>query len=541
MVRQRSLNLVIVSAFALLVVCGPVSAVDVNGLVAYWALDEGSGTIAYDSAGDNDGMLNGSATWTSGQVGGALSFDGSGDYVQVPHDDSLTLISAGTVAAWVNLNDSYRQAIVAKHPSTSSGNYFLFTSTGRHMGFGISNGSWAELVWVPTPGDAITNEWALYVGTFDGSTVNLYENGVLVNSLPNTITPVATGQPLYIGRWQNDSDWDCDGSIDEVMIFNRCLSAQEVEDLYFEGISLSAAAIKDIEDAVAEKDSALGSIDAALEKEWEAYDVLAEMLLSGEYEGLSKRDIAAAQRKVESAIMREERSKGIVLDSIEDLEEALLLLGVEPEPNEPEPNLVAHWALDEGSGTIAYDSAGDSDGTIYGANWTSGQIDGALEFDGLDDYVSCGTGAALTGTGPFSASAWVQTGTAKGQKIMGQRSETTADGSYGTSILEDGRVQFWVYNSGYGFLFQSSVTVNDGLWHHVAVVRTNSTDGEIYVDGSLVGSGTGPVKSLNYVPVWIGGPGFTGPFCFDGKIDDVRIYDRALSGAEVEQLYQSGL
>ncbi|MHC4734109.1 MAG: TolB family protein [Planctomycetota bacterium] len=50
---------------------------------------------------------------------------------------------------------------------------------------------------------------------------------------------------------------------------------------------------------------------------------------------------------------------------------------------------IAHWKFDEGSGSIAYDSAGDHDGTIYGADWTAGQINGALSFNGVDDYVNC--------------------------------------------------------------------------------------------------------------------------------------------------------
>ncbi len=202
-------------------------------------------------------------------------------------------------------------------------------------------------------------------------------------------------------------------------------------------------------------------------------------------------------------------------------------------------NLIAYWAFDEGSGAITYDSAGDNDGTIYGPNWTTGQIDGALEFDGVDDYVSFGTGPAITGTGPFSVLAWVQTGNTEAQPVLTQRSEGSATGSYGVAVLADGRVQFHTYNGGYGLLFQSDVTVNDGLWHHVAAVRTNSTDGEIYVDGSAVGSGSGPARSLNNVQVWIGRV-FTGPSYFDGVIDDVRVYERALSGEEVEQLYLEG-
>jgi hypothetical protein len=202
-------------------------------------------------------------------------------------------------------------------------------------------------------------------------------------------------------------------------------------------------------------------------------------------------------------------------------------------------NLVAHWMLDEGTGSIAYDSAGDNDGSINGPNWTTGQIDGALAFDGVNDYVSFGTGPAITGTVPFAVSAWVKTDVTKGQGIVTQRSTTTGNGMYGMGIISDGRVQLQIYNGGYGFVVRSDITVSDGLWHHVAGVRTNSTDGEVYVDGSLSGTDSGPARSLNNVPVWIG-RGFTGPFYFDGEIDEVMIFNRALSGEEVEQLYWEG-
>jgi hypothetical protein len=106
------------------------------------------------------------------------------------------------------------------------------------------------------------------------------------------------------------------------------------------GVKLAVARL---EGAIGKKAAALEALDGALEQEDEAYAVLEEVLASGDYEGLSKRDIDAAQRKIESAIRREGRSKRVVAGSIEELEDALLSLGwePEPEPNEPipEPNV----------------------------------------------------------------------------------------------------------------------------------------------------------------------------------------------------------
>jgi hypothetical protein len=198
-------------------------------LVGWWKLDEGSDSLVSDAAGDNDGTING-ATWIDDAIRGwCLQFDGDGDYVEIPHDDSLTLLSEGTVTAWVKLNGAVRQAIVAKQPGTNTGNYHLISGSDGTMLFGITNGSWSQKVQPPTPGQAITDEWAFYAGTFDASRVNLYENSVLVNGMDNTITTIATDQPVLIGRWPYSSDWDCDGRISDVRIYNHALSEADIE------------------------------------------------------------------------------------------------------------------------------------------------------------------------------------------------------------------------------------------------------------------------------------------------------------------------
>ena len=69
---------------------------------------------------------------------------------------------------------------------------------------------------------------------------------------------------------------------------------------------------------------------------------------------------------------------------------------------------VAHWKLDEMSGDIAYDSVGNNDGTLVGDPvWTDGQIDGAIEFDGVGDYINLGTSSILNSYSNFTISAWV--------------------------------------------------------------------------------------------------------------------------------------
>ena len=93
----------IMAMLGLLVLCGSVWAQD-SGLIAYWEFDEGGGTIAYDSAGDNNGTIYG-AVWTTGQIDGALSFDGVDDYVDVSDSASLDITAEITIGAWVKFNN----------------------------------------------------------------------------------------------------------------------------------------------------------------------------------------------------------------------------------------------------------------------------------------------------------------------------------------------------------------------------------------------------------------------------------------------------
>ncbi|MHC4423727.1 MAG: hypothetical protein ACYSWR_03540, partial [Planctomycetota bacterium] len=83
----------------------PSIAIGANGLISLWEFEEGDGTIAHDSVGNNDGTIYG-ASWTTGVIGGALRFDGVDDYVNVGNDNSLKPPLPVTLSAWINLSSS---------------------------------------------------------------------------------------------------------------------------------------------------------------------------------------------------------------------------------------------------------------------------------------------------------------------------------------------------------------------------------------------------------------------------------------------------
>ena len=207
-------------------------------------------------------------------------------------------------------------------------------------------------------------------------------------------------------------------------------------------------------------------------------------------------------------------------------------------------SLLAYWKLDETEGTIAHDSVGDNDGTLNGEPlWqpTSGKVDGALEFDGADDYVS--TDFILNpGEGPFSVFAWVKGGV-PGQVIISQTDVTVGRTAQpGSTWLgtdpSDGRVTTGLMDTFFGPLESESV-ITDGAWHHIGLVY--DFDGflrKLYVDGIEVAKDTNAVGGVySEGGLYIGaGKNLDANSFFFGLIDDIHIYNQALDAEEIEAL-----
>jgi len=199
-----------------------------------------------------------------------------------------------------------------------------------------------------------------------------------------------------------------------------------------------------------------------------------------------------------------------------------------------DPTLIAHWPLDEAQGVIAYDSAADCDGTLMGGPvWKpdDGMADGALQFDGIDDYVS--TDFVLDPVdGPFSVFAWVKDG-ASGQIILSQEGGVnwlmadSVDGALQTDLKE--RATTGRNPKAPGPPLISSTVVTDGDWHRVGFVR-DGIKRILYVDDVDVACDTAANLEVAGGGLYIGaGSGLEPGTFFSGLIDDIRIYNRAVS------------
>ncbi len=191
-----------------------------------------------------------------------------------------------------------------------------------------------------------------------------------------------------------------------------------------------------------------------------------------------------------------------------------------------DPTLVAHWPLDETEGMVVTDSAGDSNGYALGDPvWQAdgGKVNGALEFDGIDDFIST-TAPLNPADGSFSVFAWLKGG-APGQAIISEPagvdwlSLDSLTGHVMTELTTSGRD---------ATPLKSQAAITDGNWHRIGFVW----DGlyrTLYVDDAAVAEDThdGLQNSGNGLYIGCGEPVKPGTF-FSGLIDDVRIYNRVV-------------
>jgi hypothetical protein len=204
-------------------------------------------------------------------------------------------------------------------------------------------------------------------------------------------------------------------------------------------------------------------------------------------------------------------------------------------------NLIGWWKLDDGSGTVAKDSSQNPhDGTLVnGPAWTRvGRDETCLQFSGANQYVSLGN-ILQDGYTELSIACWVKH-TSTGWNNIVER------GFWGDP---DGIGLMMDYNTtsvSFGFYFnnnnaRSKANAQDGQWHHVVGTLSKGESGwlySIYVDGKLDNTQTGTQGLAPTSKGWAIGARYDGSFPYRGLIEDVRIYDRALSLSEVQAIYE---
>jgi len=205
-----------------------------NGLIGYWKLDEGSGTTAKDSSGlENTMVFKNSPTWVTGKFGYAVELaDADSDYLLATIDEELVLTSF-SLEAWFKTTGT-----------DNIGNFLSINAGGAGSAVAMDSGyvkgrladSGSVLADVVSPNTYDDGEWHHAVFTYDGSTLRLYVDGVEVasTSYSHTITGVTTMAKIGVGTGAGFGYFT--GLLDEVCLWNRALSPEEVAARYHRNV-----------------------------------------------------------------------------------------------------------------------------------------------------------------------------------------------------------------------------------------------------------------------------------------------------------------
>jgi hypothetical protein len=598
-------------------------------LVAWWTLDDGEGTVIYDETDFwNDGTVYGGASWVTGRIGGALELDGVDDCVDCGNKESLNITGQITLAAWVRpdtAGNGQHQSILCKGDNS----YMLKIQQWNNVEFFIYSGGWRTCTFPLGSAAAFNGIWHHLAGTFDGTQVKIYENGVLRNTA-NFAGAIATNTVnTCIGRDGTGSGRRYfDGIVDDARIYNRALSADEIkklanpekasspvpangevitqtevtlqwaagstaaqhkvyfgEDMGAVGADASPVATGDqttygplslelgktyywrVDEIEADGTTAYTGdtwsftiqpltayapepadgakyVDVNTDLVWkpgfkaESHDV---------YFGMDKTAVAAAD-KSSPLFMANQTGLTYPLPALDygkhyywRIDERNSDATVSPGevwtfqtiPATPvtDPNLVGWWKMDDEGGSMALDWSGfGHNGSLVGdPNWVDGYVGGAIELDGFDDCVDVGNPDRLNLTTEVTLAAWIKPNTAANS--ADQSFVTKGNNSYGLRQSNTNTLQFRLNET---TVASSPVTsAFNGQWHHLAGTF-NGSQLLLYVDGALQATTgfAGAVPTSVYA-VNIGREAVGNRFLYNGAIDEVRIYNRALTEDEI--------
>jgi len=421
------------------------------GLVGYWSFNEGSGTTATDFSGNgNTGTLTNGPTWVDGKRGKGLSFDGSDDYVALGSNSIFTFgTNDFTASGWIYIRSATGIMNIFNVGSASAGSYSLYWNNGNSKIQSVRYGDTADSGL--TTQTLSVGQWYHVVATRSSGAAKVYINGVLDSGASYSMGSITANTGAIGNTWLSITTGN--GSIDEVRIYNRALSATEVGALYNAG-----------------------------------GDKLKQSSNSG---------------------------------------------------------LIGYWSFEDATSTKATDFSGNGkSGTLTnGPIWTNGKFGKALDFDGSNDRVLVGTDAytdaelSTTGSlmGWFKLDALPSSGTATGifdiEGYLGSQIKNTSGNT---------RVNGRVYPGGEIF---GTTNLSIGVWYHYALTWTNGSTMKLYLNAVEEASGTaGGVGANAQSRTTVIGDlcDVCGTAPFNGSLDELRLYNRVLTQAEIAKLYQNG-
>ena len=562
-------------------------------LIGHWPLNETEGEEAVDFINGNNGIWQNQdfdLEWIEGRVGGAamLTDTGLDSYFLIETIDQLIDAEGMTIAMWIDpetqSSSGYNGIFMTRTINDRDGNSWGVAYEADHLdtrveGPGIDSAAGSI---VPEAG------WYHVAMVWDGveGTHTQYVNGEETNISTNAFSGqiLETSGPWYIGYDDCCGNIrDFDGAIDDIGVWNEPLEPEEIA-LLAGGVSPPDLGAADLDDdglpntyeEMFEFLDPNNAADAAKDQDEDGLSNLGEFKADTDptdtdtdgdslTDGQEVNDLMSNPKLTDTDgdeltdgdEVNTHKTSPILSDSDNDgfLDNQEIADGTDPNdplsPAPPEPGLIAYWPLDETEGETATDTIGGYNGIWQneGENleWVEGQVGGAarLTDGGGDSYFQIDSIARMVGVPAVTISAWidpeVQSSSGYNGVFMTRTINAKTGNSWGIAFEAD---HLDTRVNGPGIDSSEFIDTEEG-WYHVTMVW-NGGDGSHtqYVNG--VESATGSVFQGRIAET--SGPWYIGydDCCgnnrdFDGVIDDVAIWDKALSAEEVEEVYTNGL
>ncbi|MEY2432673.1 MAG: hypothetical protein QOC92_2398 [Acidimicrobiaceae bacterium] len=530
---------------------GYASAVTADAPVSYWRLGESCGNQAADARGANPGTyVNGVALaqpslLPADGANTAAGFDGVNDNVQIANSASLNLASAFSLEAWIKptaIPAAGGWASVVTKPESYSLQF-----NGPRLEFCVIQGGTRRRL--QAPAGAIAAGLTYHVtGTYDGTMQRLYVNGTEVASAALTGAASATTNPLRLGSWDGTGEY-YKGVVDDVAVYNKALTAAQVANHNTAGRTNAPTKPADPTNLVA---TASGSSAVALKWTDNANNETGMVL-----ERSPSSTFASVTTKTFAPDVTTYTDTGLVAsttyyyrvkatngagDSAYSNTASVTTGATPPLPSAYAAAVLAdgpvsYWRLGEASGSVAADQRAANAGA-YGNGALLAQpsllpadtANTSVAFDGVNDQVSVAQSSSLNLTSAFSLETWIKPTAIPA--AGGWASVVTKPEAY--SLQFNGpRLEFTIMQSGTRRRLQAPAgAVVAGAAYHVVATYDGTTQ-RLYLNGAqvanaaLTGAATTNNNPLRFAS-WDGAGEF-----FKGVIDDVAVYNRTLSAAQV--------
>jgi hypothetical protein len=522
----------------------PDPPVNASGLIGYWQLDDvvSSGRVLDQSGRHLDGAISGGVASVAGVVNQALSFDGRSGFVRFPDDSYTALTGNLTLAVWVKtLNNSRSEGLISRYAAGGAETgYLLRTDAQGHPEVRIGGFNAPHAANLVDSGKAINDgQWHHVTAVITlGHGVDFYVDGALSSTQLLNITSHAGASALQFGLnpW-NPYGTYFTGSLDDVRIFNRVLSAAEIGTLFAAGnMGVVATPI------IAPPGGAYNaSVNVSVTSPTSGSSI--HYTTDGSEPTTGSPVYAQAITVSNTAVVKAKAVRTGMRDSGTASSSFTIASNTPPPSGGP----VGHWTFDNADliGTQVKDGSGNNlNGMLVGGvTSTSGVINQAFRFDGITGRVEFPEDTLTDLTSDITLAAWIKT--SNNSRVEAIISRYAAGGSEtGYLFRTDASGHLEIKIGGMNSpgrtttLVDTGKTINDGQWHHVAAVITLGQGVDFYIDGLPSSRETDNITShAGGATLRIGSNGWTdyGNY-FTGSIDDVSIYNHVLVAPQIAAL-----